>query len=592
MADRDLTNMAGTVEGAGGAVPESGELLVRSLREFCSLWARAVKTTCLYPATNPLPEEFRGRFFDALHLLLDGHGPFVIQATDAAFMFEGESVYDSAGSEENLAYLFFRDGIREIGFEPGVTREECDRFLQIMAEALATVDSAVDLANRLWEASLPHIKHYTVDRVVEGAYILAATDAEIAAPHEEFAKPTLAETAGQTRPESPYQGVQRERHLHIQDIFGDVTALSADEKVALATLCRPDTDDTAESLGLDVLIEIIRNNEGTRIFDDAVGVLERQYEQAVAAGRWNLARKLMIEVRGLMGDLQPRGVQRLNAALTRMAEKRHFDKLATYLNANPQAPLEPIRDLLSLFGPVAITPITGMLGTLENRPARMMVCDFLIAHGREAIDLIGGFIYDKRWYVSRNVAMILGEIGAERGVSFLKKSASHTDPRVRLETLRAAKRILGPEADRVLRGFLNDPDADLRKRALRALGRRPSADAIDDIKAQINPDELPDRDPAETRELLTTYARLGGKPAALHLINLSRRAPFFKRSRWQPVRLAAIRALGASSDPLALAELNALVKDHAADVADAARTALSLRQQLAAPEAADDEDEG
>jgi HEAT repeat protein len=113
-----------------------------------------------------------------------------------------------------------------------------------------------------------------------------------------------------------------------------------------------------------------------------------------------------------------------------------------------------------------------MLGSVEHRPARMMICDFLIANGRETVDLIGGFIYDKRWFVSRNVAMILGEIGNERGVTFLKKSALHTDARVRLETLRAAKRILGEDAERILRGFLNDPDVDLRKRALRALGQR------------------------------------------------------------------------------------------------------------------------
>lgn len=583
---------------SGGVPTATNDRTVRSVREFCTTWSRAVKTICLYPASNPLPDEFRGKFFDALTVLLEDHGQFVLQVSDTSFTTSGQTVYEGTAGEENLAYLFFKDGIREVGFEIGVSKLESDRFLQICAEALAAIGAKVDVANRLWEASFPHIKHYTVDRVIEGAYIEAAGDEELAQAHESFTSATLPEPAPATKieadpePESPYAGTQRERHLHVLKVFGDVQALTISEKSEIAQLCRPESNDEAESLGLDVLMEITRATDGGRMLEESVTVIEKQFEQAVSANRWDLARKILIEVRGLMADVQPRVAQRISSSIGRMADKRHFDRLATYLNANPSVNLDPIRDLLSLLGTAAITPITGMLGSLEHRPARMMICDFLIANGRETVDLIGGFIYDKRWYVSRNVAMILGEIGNERGVTFLKKSAAHTDSRVRLETLRAAKRILGDEAEKVLRGFLNDPDVDLRKRALRALGQRNSKAVVGDIKAQIDPETLPDRDPAEVRELLMTYSRLGGGEAARDLIALAKKAPFFKKTRWQPVRLAAIRALGASSDPTARGELEILSKDRATDVAEAARSALSLRHKMAsAPDLGESEDD-
>lgn len=583
---------------SGGVPTATNDRTVRSVREFCTTWSRAVKTICLYPSSNPLPDEFRGKFFDSLTILLEDHGQFVLQVSDTSFTTSGQTVYEGSAGEENLAYLFFKDGIREVGFEIGVSKLESDRFLQICAEALAAIGAKVDVANRLWEASFPHIKHYTVDRVIEGAYIEAAGDEELAQAHELFTSATLAEPSPATKieaepePESPYSGTQRERHLHVLKIFGDVQALTISEKSEIAQLCRPESNDEAESLGLDVLMEITRSTDGGRMLEESVAVIEKQFEQAVTANRWDLARKILIEIHGLMADVQPRVAQRISGSIGRMADKRHFDHLATYLNANPSVNLDPIRDLLSLLGTAAITPITGMLGSLEHRPARMMICDFLIANGRETVDLIGGFIYDKRWYVSRNVAMILGEIGNERGVTFLKKSAAHTDSRVRLETLRAAKRILGDEAEKVLRGFLNDPDVDLRKRALRALGQRNSKAVVGDIKAQIDPETLPDRDPAEMRELLMTYSRLGGNEAARELIGLAKKAPFFKKARWQPVRLAAIRALGASSDPVARGELEILSKDRATDVAEAARSALSLRHKMAsAPDLSESEDD-
>lgn len=582
---------------SGGEPAAVNDRTARSVREFCTTWSRAVKTICLYPQTNPLPDEFRGKFHDALTLLLEDHGSFVVHVADTAFSLSGQVVYEAPAGEENLAYMFFRDGIREVGFEIGVSRLESDRFLQICADAFAAAGSRFDIANRLWEASFPHIKHYTVDRVIEGAYIEAASDEELAESHEQFTATTADEPDAAVEqaaePESPYAGAQRERHLYIQKIFGEVSALSISEKSELAQLTRQEPAEQAELLGLEILTEISRSSDGTRMFDDAVSTLEKQYERATKADRWDMARKILIETRGLMADVAPRAGQRITTAISHMAEKRHIDQLTSYLNANPLVNLEPIRDLLSLLGTTAVTAVTGMLGTLEHKPARMMICDFLIAHGRETVDLIGGFIYDKRWYVSRNVAMILGEIGNERGVTFLKKSAAHTDARVRLETLRAAKRILGGEAEKILRGFLNDPDIDLRRRALRALGQRHSTAVAADLKAQLDPETLPDLDPSEVRELLLTYARVGGAEAAKDLIALVRRVPFFKKSRWQPVRLAAIRALGASPDPAARGELEVLTNDRATDVAEAARSTLSMRHKLmetSAEHAAEDDE--
>lgn len=597
MVETNFIDFDGPTIAAGDAAFEANDRMVRAVRDFCVTWARAVKTICLYPPSNPLPDEFRGKFFDAVTLLLEDHGQFILQFTDQTIKTAGQVVYEGPVGEENLAYLFFKDGIREIGFEIGVSRLESDRFLQITAEAFAAIGAKIDLANCLWEASLPHIKHYTVDRVIEGAYIDVAGDDEIVATHEQFldAKTSELENAGpDDRPgaSSPYLGAQRERHLHLLKIFGDVGSLTVQEKSEIAAMSLPEPDDVSVALGLDILMEIIRTADGGRMLEDGIHILERQFSQAVAGDGWELARKILIEARGLMAEVSPRAAQRITAAISHMGDKSHFEALARYLNDNPQANLDTIRDMLSLLGTSAITPITGMLGTVEHRPARMMICDFLIANGRETVDLIGGFIYDKRWFVSRNVAMILGEIGNERGVTFLKKSATHTDSRVRLETLRAAKRILGAEAERILQGFLKDPDVDLRKRALRALGQRNSTAVVGDLKAQIqNPDQLPDRDQAEVRELLMTYARLGGESAARELVELARKAPFFKRSRWQPVRLSAIRALGASSAPMARAELEALSKDRATDVAEAARSALAWRQRMASVTEHSDEGE-
>jgi HEAT repeat protein len=159
-----------------------------------------------------------------------------------------------------------------------------------------------------------------------------------------------------------------------------------------------------------------------------------------------------------------------------------------------------------------------------------------------------------------------------------------------LETLRAAKRILGPDAERILRGFLKDPEIDLRKRALRALGDINGTSAIPDLKAQLDSETLPDLDPQEMGELLRAYARVGGDEAVRDLVDLARRASFFKRGRWQPVRMAAIRSLAAARGPSALRALDSFVLDSNEEIARAARAAMTARERSQESDSGSDDD--
>lgn len=582
MVDRnfiDLDSSLGTSESETGLV--SAEILAE-VREFCTTWSRAVKTICLYPSSNPLPGEFRVKFFDAVTRFLEDHGDLTLITFDGGFDYGGETVYEATGNEEDLATLFFRDGVRRITFKPDFTREESDRLLSIMTDALGAGQAPVDVANLLWEADLPHVRYYTIDRVLEGAYIEQADAYAIQSVHHRFVEMdtgghTSAEDDGESAGEEddvPYMGAQRERFEHLLNVFGDVSQLSNAEREQIATFCRPDSTEEAEALGLDVLTEILRGDHTQRIAAEAVRVMETQYEHMVQGDRWNLVQQLLREWRDTLVGAPEFLRRRLNEAISRASGRRHVERLSDYLNAHPELELRPVRQLLELFAPSAIGPITAMLGTLEHRRARLMICDYLIANGRETIDLIGGFIYDKRWYVVRNVARILGEIGHERALAFLRKSAGHTDSRVRLQTLRAVQKFETAEAERIIRGFLTDPEDEIRWRTLRALGALKSPSALRELKALIADKFLPDRDPQELRELFGAYSRLGGEAAVDDLFRMATRFRWFAGRRWRPARVAAVMALGASTVDRAGAHLRILSRKGHGIVAETARTAI------------------
>jgi hypothetical protein len=350
-----------------------------------------------------------------------------------------------------------------------------------------------------------------------------------------------------------------------------------------------DTDETKRLLGLEILFEILQSVENPRLIEETIAVTEKQFQGAVKGNAWSTV-KTILENWWAVQPMTPGSVSKqIKAAQMRATDAHYFESLAQYLNANPQCDLSEPRGVLENFGPFAVTLITSMLGVLEHRPARMMVCDFLAANGQDAIDLIGGFVHDKRWYVVRNVAKILGDIASERAVGFLQKSALHADPRVRVETLRALTRIPGTSAGKLLVNFLRDTEREVRLRALRAVGQAGCEAATPSLAKRIDDSSVTGLDEDELRELFNAYARIAGRGAVRRLARLARRSPLFGRKRWWPVRLAAVHALAFCAAPEARTELATLVRSRSSLIAQAAQDA-ARRQKPAAPEG-DDESE-
>lgn len=585
-------------------IPVAEPSLIAAAREFCVTWERAVKTICMYPASNALPSEFRQKFFDALTSLLDEHGHLALDVTDTDLRLEGAPVTPRVRAEDNLAYFLFRDGICRIEFTEGVDAGEASAFLDALAEEYSAAGQKMNIANRLWQTALPHIRHYTLDRVIEGNYIDTANDEQIAERHRQF---TLSgelilpdgdghgDSGGDVDGEAPashappqlYQGIQQERLSYVLEVFGDVAGLSPDDLARLAELTSAHTDDSNRQLGLDILSEILQTIDNPRLIEETIAVTEKQFQNAVQGNGWDTVKSILENWRAVQPMAPASVAKQIKAAQMRATDARSFESLAAYLNANPQCDLSETRGLLEQFGPFAVTLITSMLGVLEHRPARMMVCDVLAANGKDAIDLIGGFVHDKRWYVVRNVAKVLGDIASERAVGFLQKSAHHADPRVRIETLRALTRIPGTAARQLLVNFLKDTEREVRLRALRAVGQVGCETAAPLLAQQIDDPSVAGFNGDELRELFNAYGRIAGRAAVKRLARLARKSPLFGRKRWWPVRLAAVHALAFCDAPEARAELATLSRSRNSQLAQAAQEA--ARRQKPFPSDTDDE---
>ncbi|MCK5642185.1 MAG: HEAT repeat domain-containing protein, partial [Gammaproteobacteria bacterium] len=167
---------------------------------------------------------------------------------------------------------------------------------------------------------------------------------------------------------------------------------------------------------------------------------------------------------------------------------------------------------------------------------------------------------DERWYVVRNVVLVLGQVNQPRAVTFLKKAIRHADPRVRREAIRSLGALRFEETDTLLLGLLDDPDPGLQIQACKALAATHSTMIFEALQKKIDESGLAGREPRMQRELLAAYARAGGDRALIRLSSIIKKRKLFGKSRRQQIKINAVYALGEIDSPSAVDFLRELAQ--------------------------------
>jgi hypothetical protein len=193
---------------------------------------------------------------------------------------------------------------------------------------------------------------------------------------------------------------------------------------------------------------------------------------------------------------------------------------------------EELRLCLSLLGSRIVAPLMMILGEESRAGTRRMLCDIIVTLARDRIDDVGVFATDGRWYLTRNVAYILGRLGDPRGMGHIARLASHRDHRVRSEAVAALASIGGQEADALLAKLLDDVDGRIRLKAVLSMSDTAvllSLPKLLHLLARLDPMQLTF---ALKQEIIASLARSRAKDAIPALVRFSQhRLAFGRRPR-------------------------------------------------------------
>ncbi len=230
--------------------------------------------------------------------------------------------------------------------------------------------------------------------------------------------------------------------------------------------------------------------------------------------------------------------------------------------------------LLGRWGQDATDALIEELKVADTLAERRTLFDALVTL-RASIPSILHMLEDKRWFVQRNAAELLGELPSPEAEAPLARLLKHSDERIRRAAAVSLGKIATGNAFAALRVALRDDSAEVRLVAATALGSWKRRTSSHSLVVALDGEE----DGDVQLQIIATLGRVGTPDAVERLVSIAAPGGTLFKRKAAAVRLAAVEALGQAATPEALAALKTLRDDKDQMIRDAAqRLVKGIRQ--------------
>ena len=229
--------------------------------------------------------------------------------------------------------------------------------------------------------------------------------------------------------------------------------------------------------------------------------------------------------------------------------------------------------ILSRTGEMGGKALVAGLMSSNDRVSRRAYFDAIVTQD-SGVSQLREALSDSRWFVVRNAAALLGEMGMTDSDAALIPLLAHLDERIRIAAARALTRLRTARGLSAVQLRLADPNAEVRRLAAAAFAPAASvAGAIKPHSAPLGAALLIEPEEDVALEMLASLGKLGSADAVQRLIRLAmnglERAP---QAGW--FRVASLEALVVARGHAAVPTLEVLATDTNEEVAAAAQRLL------------------
>ncbi len=545
----------------GQTVPD-GE--VRQVKELLQSVLKTKRAFEMYPSNNPMLVKFQEDLIKKFESFLDSEDRLTLIVRQQDIYYKGAPVYHNADKDDNLALIFYKDGLRELTFTKGFSGDEVMDFVEVIRARpeLSAESFDDDVATLLWEKDFIHLSYYVVEEFAEGsaleedevARILnkhKTSDGDLSEVYQDATEGEAGEAASDKEIFSPLEAISMG--------FKGVFSLGEEEVKSLKEEMEALTDEAFLQGAINDLFESLYLDKGTPDFDILMNNLDSALVYLLHDGGFGTAGLILKRFRELTGESDTFGkkeVERIKASLKKAGSEASVKTATEILNTGKDVSLDDFQFYLSQLEKSSVISLSNLMGDIQDIKYRKALIETIVVLGRDNIEVLASGLKDKRWQVVRNIVTILGRIGDKAALEHLKLSLKHPEPSVRREVVRALGMIGGPKAGDALLLAMDDQDPQIRMAALRFLPNAQSYAVLDSLMETITRPDFSERALAEKRVFFEVLAEIGQDRVLPFMVKLLRKKALFGSAKKDEIRASAAYGLGNIHQQDALEALN------------------------------------
>jgi HEAT repeat protein len=518
--------------------------------DLLKAFVKAVRAHQLYLPNNPMHARSLEAVRESFSALWQHTDEIDLQVVETRLEWEGRVVLDEEErTSDNIAWLLYKDGIRELKLLKGFEQDELSVFFNLLQRVRKATDDDDDLLTLMWEREFVTLQYRYVDLTQEGGP--GVESMERAEQKEKILSPAQAEAGLESTQTSIAKMDDFDSTLYFLD-DREVEYLEGEIKREFSADLRPAV--------IASLLDTFENEKDPTVREEICGLLDYFLLILLSSAQYRNAAYLLREA-GVTANrasdvLEPQK-QRLLQLGELMSDPKPLGQLLQALEDSAlRAPQHELDELFGILQPRALETVLSWIGRSGNPSLKMLL---EVAAGRLASSNTAELI---RLIGSDDEAVVLEAIRraaalkSPAAVPALGKMLTVGESDMRVAAVIALTEIGSAGAMQMLERALLDEDRDVRIVAVRALGARHAKAALPRIEAAIKGKDLRESNLTEKMAFFEAYGLLSGDAGIALLDPLLNAKGFMGKKDDAEMRACAAMALGKINSPKAMDSLN------------------------------------
>jgi len=589
--------------------------------DILTAMANAVSAMKIFPSDHATVRNFGDILIGKFDDYFQSYQRLEVGVEEYSFTVAGQVVYTDELPLKSLPFFFFKDGTQILYFYRGLDRDELVEFLELIKTVSQRPGGDNDIVSAMWESELANIQYFAPDEFLENQILAEKKSQQVdqnlpelpsdlaqetldvkvdlakfsqgrieikpedqakfrwtpgidAPPPEDGLKPGPQGPQPITSPDES-AGQDRSPAAAADPNFTDTEVRDLEAMVRANRVLWPED----EFIGLTA--EIVYLEDDLKVGGASLEVMADFVLDQIRQGQFSVGVAALRKIRDLQAHIGTSSAPKtamIEATLKKLTGAKALRAVEAHLAEHAQTEWDSLLSFFRELGPMTMPTAAGLYETHADPEARAKILTFIQEISGNDPNLIISLANDARPALSMRLIALLTGLAGGKGVPSLLAFVMFKNREIKLEVIHVLGDMRSEMANRILMGFLNDADEDLRIQAAMKLDPSEERSRIGHIIHEAGTPAFRKKSLKEKQAILSFLGRTRTAEALAFLSAAASRTSLWPSGRNVEMRLAAVQGLESMATPEALSALETVGRLRGRKVRQAVAEALARVQ--------------